>query len=518
MTGVKKAAFLLTATLLFVTIVAGRNPRDLRPGAVLARGQASGTRVVFVPAGGNLAAALEGVRAGDVVELEAGATDDGGFVLPAFDGDRPATLRTRGTLPDRRIGPQDLPRLATLRSTMGGVSPLTVPDGAHHWKIDGIAVTQTGGNVYGLLRLGSANGHASASMVPHHIEIDRLYAYVGDAVAERRGIQVNASDVVIRRSTVAGIKEAGADSQAIAGWDTPGRITIDDCDLEGAGENVMIGGADPSLANVIPTDITITNNDIRKPLAWRGQRWSVKNLLELKFARNVVIRNNRFDGNWPASQSGYSILFTPRNQNGRCKWCNVEDVLFERNVLRHAASGINILGSDDEAKPDQKPSTPAARITVRNNLLLIDGKTYQGDGRCYMVLAAPAQVTIDHNTCIADGTVLFVEAGGRGKATGFVFTNNVQLHNSYGIIGTGTASGSPTLAAFFDNPLVRNNVFGGGAGVPYPVSNQTVSTTMFLEQFANAAGGDYRVKAGSIWKGAGTDGKDLGADVGGPLR
>jgi hypothetical protein len=36
-------------------------------------------------------------------------------------------------------------------------------------------------------------------------------------------------------------------------------------------------------------------------------RWQVKNLLELKNARRVVIEDNTFERNWAQAQSGYAI-------------------------------------------------------------------------------------------------------------------------------------------------------------------------------------------------------------------
>lgn len=56
--------------------------------------------------------------------------------------------------------------------------------------------------------------------------------------------------------------------------------------------------------------------------------WAVKNLFELKNARRVTIEFHVFENNWANAQMGYAILFTPRNQNGGCNWCVVEDVTF----------------------------------------------------------------------------------------------------------------------------------------------------------------------------------------------
>ena len=40
-----------------------------------------------------------------------------------------------------------------------------------------------------------------------------------------------------------------------------------------------------------------------------GTLWSVKNLFELKNARNVLISGNIFENHWQESQPGYAIVF-----------------------------------------------------------------------------------------------------------------------------------------------------------------------------------------------------------------
>ena len=85
----------------------------------------------------------------------------------------------------------------------------------------------------------------------------------------------------ILNSDIRDIKDVGYDSQAIAGWNTPGPIVIRNNFLEAAGENILFGGADPNIPNVIPSDIVIENNLFTKDTAWRGRSWTVKNLFEL---------------------------------------------------------------------------------------------------------------------------------------------------------------------------------------------------------------------------------------------
>src|SRR5205823_1930446 len=93
-------------------------------------------------------------------------------------------------------------------------------------------------------------------------------------------------------------------------------------------------------------------------------RWLVKNLFELKNAQDVRVEGNVMENNWTDGQTGYAVLFTPRNQDGGCPWCVVQRVTFVNNIVRHAAGGINILGVDDIYS-----SLVTNNITVQNNLL-----------------------------------------------------------------------------------------------------------------------------------------------------
>src|SRR6185295_19787625 len=140
------------------------------------------------------------------------------------------------------------------------------------------------------------------------------------------------------------------------GWNGPGPFQIENNYLEAAGENLLFGGSDPSIPDLVPSDIEIKRNHFAKPLVWRmaqaghdAKAWTVKNLLELKNARRVLVDGNLFEHNWVQAQNGFAILFTVRNQNGRAPWSVVEDVTFSNNVLRGTAQGVNILGHDNNA-------------------------------------------------------------------------------------------------------------------------------------------------------------------------
>ena len=200
--------------------------------------------------------------------------------------------------------------------------------------------------------------------------------------------------------------------------------------------------------------------------------WQVKNVFELKNARHVVVEYNIFENNWQQAQPGHAILFTPRNQDGACPWCVVEDVTFQYNIVRHVSSGINLSGYD---WPNVSAQTN--NIRIRHNLFYdVDGDRYGGAGWFMLIGDGPRDITIDHNTIDHAGTTIAVRAWGGTTAsprqiTGFAFTNNAGRQNLYGINGAGYASGTSAISAYFPGGLVSGNWMQGAVASRYPAGN-----------------------------------------------
>src|SRR6185295_8394495 len=237
----------------------------------------------------------------------------------------------------------------------------------------------------------------------------------------------NGAAFAVMDSYISDIHEAGADSQALGSWNGSGPFKISNNYLEGSGENVMFGGADPSVSGLVPSDIEMTGNNFFKPEAWRSQSWTVKNLLELKNARRVFIAGNVFEQNWGSAQSGFAILLTPRNQNGGAPWSAVQDVTLTNNVVRNVGSGINILGSDDG-----HPSQQTRGVAIRNNLFTgIDGARWNSDGIFLQVLSGASDVVVEHATVQQTGNIISADGA---PTRGFVFRDNIAFHNTYGVV------------------------------------------------------------------------------------
>ena len=469
----------------------------------------TGGATIAVPAGGNLQAAIDNARPGDTITLAAGAVYAGNFVLPAKSGSSYITIRSAtadSLLPAEgvRIGPQYAGRLAKVQGGFAGMYAFATAPGAHHYRLQFLEIVNTYPHT-DIIKLGAQDStQSSLATVPHDLIIDRCYIH-GDAVnGQKRGIALNSAATTIVDSYISNIKSSQSDAQAIQGSNGPGPYLIANNYLEASGENVMFGGADPFIANLVPSDITLRQNYISKPVSWRGQAWTVKNLIELKNAQRVIIDGNLIENNWAAAQFGYAIVLTPRNQDGSAPWTIVQQVQFTNNIVRHVAGVFNVLGHDS---PNSSRGTNS--ITIRNNLFLDVSRANWGGAGTFLLTNGGDGIVVDHNTVFTDGTsAIWADDE---AVLGLTLTNNIIPDNIYGIKGSGTASGNATLARYYPGAQVHRNVFTGGNASTYPVDNFYPASVTAVG-FVDLAGGNYRLTAASPYANAATDGTAVGAN------
>jgi hypothetical protein len=477
-------------------------------------------QTIVVDSGGSFQAALDMAQPGDMISLRAGATFVGPFTLPVKSGTGWIIVRTSAPdaglpPPGVRITPAYASAMPKIVSADSGGAIVTAP-GAHHFRFIGVEFT-VASNVslnYGLVRLGEGTSvQNTLAKVPHHLIFDRVYVHGNPSVNLRRGFALNSAWTAVIDSHVSGAHEVGADSQAIAAWNGPGPFKIVNNYLEGAGENVLFGGADPTIVDLVPSDIEVRGNYMYKPLSWRiqdpgyaGIPWTVKNLFELKNARRVLVEGNVFENNWLHAQNGFAILFTPRNQDGSAPWSVVEDVTFVRNIVRHSGSAVNVLGSDDIQTSQQ-----TRRILIQGNLFEdVNSSRWGGSGRLFQMLRGINDIVIDHNTAFHSGEIIMAEGT---PHVGVVYRNNLTAHNTYGVGGNGTF-GNPllTLSTYFPGVVFLKNVLMGGDFGDYPPGNHFPVSWIDVG-FVDLARGDYRLSTTSPYRAAGTDGNDIGIDV-----
>jgi hypothetical protein len=405
------------------------------------------------------------------------------------------------------------------------VSPNTLPPistaaGAHNFRFAGIEITTTWASTsatnYVLVALEAPGGNTSLSQVPTDLVFDRCYVHGTPTGNVRRAILMNSARTAVVDSYLSDLHEVGNDSQALAAWNGPGPFKIVNNYLEGAGENILFGGVDPAIPNLVPSDIEIRRNYLFKPLSWMagsgsyaGIHWSVKNLFELKNAQRILIDGNVLENNWADAQNGYGVLFTPRNQDGAAPWSVVRDVTFTNNIVRHSGGGVNALGSDY-----LHPSQPTQRILIQNNLFDdISNNTWNGTGTFLQAVDGGSDIVVDHNTVLQSGNIITATySSALVPASSFVFTNNIVSNNQYGVFGDyGVGIGTTAISAYFPgSSFARNAIVGGGAS-SFP-DNNYFPASLAAVGFVDLANHNYALAPGTPYVRAGTDGKDVGVD------
>jgi Putative Ig domain/Bacterial Ig-like domain (group 2) len=524
-------------------------------------------KTISVSQSGDLQAALNNVSCGETIELQAGATFSGQFTLPAKACDdqhwiiirtsvSDSVLPSEGTritpcqagvpsLPGRPAfacsNPQRL--LATLSFSGAGSGPILFADGASHYRLIGLEITRAKGGkaLASLISVGSPSDH---------LVFDRVYVHGTPKDETRRGLFLSGStNVAVQNSYFSdfhcAVGGSCEDSQAIGGGSGSlpmGPYKITDNFLEAAGENVMFGGG-PATAT--PADIEIRRNHFFKPMIWMrgtpgfdGLVAIVKNHIELKNAQRVLLDSNVMENSWGGfTQKGFSIVVTPKNQDGRagnvCPLCRVTDVTIRNVMISHVGSAIvlaNAVSVSGGAPADGE------RYSVHDVIADdIDGDRYAGFGTFVQIstIAKPLlqHVSINHITAFPPHSFLNVGGPDSARMDDFTFTNSVLTSGTYPILSTG-AFGSNDCAhwgnlssviskCFIDYTFSHNAFLETSASYPpsaWPAGNFFYSNSSIeFVNYNGGNGGDYHLLPGSPGKGAATDGTDLGANVDGVL-
>jgi hypothetical protein len=500
-------AISLFAVIFTIQVLALALAGSQRPVRVLGTGTQA---TITVRLGDNLQAAIDEAHYGDTVVLEAGAT----FVGPLHLRNKGAgsggdadfiTIRTSDLSGISREGERINPPLQA-RSMPKIVSPnqqaaVTSDPQAHHYKFIGIefAPASNAKYVYNLIDLGQSD-YTSLTEFPHHLVFDRCYVHATGLNTARRGFALNSAETSIVNSYVSGFAGAGDETQAISGWNGPGPFHIVNNFLQAGAEVVLFGGSDPSITNLVPSDIEFRGNYLTRLNEWAGHA-TIKGTFELKNARRVRVEGNLIESEILTT----AMVLTPRNQNGKAPWSSVEDVEIVNNIVRHASTGINILGTDNEHQ-----SQELRRLRIANNLF-IDLTPDDPNNTAYFVqVEGTDSVLIEHNTVQQKGDML--RSYGRPPRT-FTFRDNVIQHNAYGIICLIEGG------RCFPSDTIKGNVMVDNLNVArqeslekkYPGGNYFPGS-LDAVGFVDYKSGNWRLASGSRYRGKATDGTDPGVN------
>ncbi len=518
-----------------------------------------------VAAGQNLAQALASASCGDVIQLQAGAAFSGNFVIPAKSCDDSHWIIIRTSAPDSSLPPEGTrltpcyagisglpgrPRLnctstanVLARIEFDGTAasgPITFSPGANHYRLIGLEVTRAPSpkTVYNLIQF---NGAAD------HVIFDRVWVHGTAQDETTRGILLGPSRYVAVVDSYFSdfhcIARSGSctDAQTMAGGlsDQPmGPYKIVNNFLEAAGENIIFGGG---AATATPADIEISRNHMFKPLTWMkgqngfvggttGNPFIVKNLFELKNAQRVLLDGNILEDSWGGfSQVGFGILLTPVDQSGHCPACQVTDVTIRYCSIRHVAAGLQI------ANALTGTGGQGQRYSIHDIVIDdIDNKKYAGPGEFAQLMVSPGKpilqdVTINHVTAFPPRTLFIIGTLPAAQMKNFIFTNNIVNAGIYPVWSSGNVGGATNCAAL-NVPITTFNscfspvTFAGNVIIDpptlalpekWPPGNffPESSDAVRFVNYNGGNGGNYQLQSSSRYKGKGTDGKDIGADV-----
>lgn len=499
---------------------------------------------------GELQRALDDSNPGDIIVLDAGSTYSGSFSAPAKSNPEHKWIYVQGSeLPavNKRVDPvRDAARMPKIVAT--GVAPgISVLPGASFYRFTGLEFYSTSTQgcdinhtprvncfTYFLLDM-PADGEKS---LPDSITVDRCYMHGSDAQDVRAAVVANGTNIAVIDSYISDIHQSTNDSQAIRAYRTPGPIRVVNNFLSSTTENLMFGGAGGADNPYIASDLEIRNNHFYKPESWATKgltlppaaQWSVKNLLEFKSARRVIVSGNVFENNWFAAQFGFAIVLTVRTSDSG-NLAVVDDITIENNLLTGVASGFNSLARDDQCKLLRFPlcnNQGEARLwKIANNLIQLRAADAPGGRRPLAFQLSPdlADVAFLHNTVVPAagtscwGSFFFTVPGGTRWPLTSSGTHNIWIMNNLlcrpptgdyggqGIAGLELYMGDPEP---LEKRFAGNVIFIPKDGQPasFPGSNRMVSSGI---RFADAANGDYELVLPKWTKT--TDGNAAGVDM-----
>jgi hypothetical protein len=519
-----------------------------------------------VKEGDNLQRAIDAATCGETLSLQAGAVYQGLIQMPDKQCDDAHWIVVRTNAPDASLPPEGTrltPCYAGVAALLGrpdfhcnapihvlarieftgkaGSGPIIFLRGASHYRFLGLEITRSDSDA-SVTALASTKEGAIAD----HIIFDRVWMH-GTAQGEtRRGVALKSmTSVAIIDSFLTdfhcvAVSGTCGDAQTITGGsgdDPGGPYKIVNNFLEASGENIIFGGGPGTIT---PADIEIRRNHLFKPMTWMegqpgfvggksGHPFIVKNHFELKNAQRVLFENNLLENVWGGfSQAGFSILLSPKNQNNQCPACRVTDITIRNIKISNVGSAFQIANALSDAGG---ASSGGERYSIHDVLIEgVHGKDYKGSGNFALIMSvAPPlhDVRIEHVTAFVPHFLISIQAA--QKMSGFTVANNLFSSDDPQL---GSAGGGPQNCAFrpeaqgpagvikscFEiSTFTRNFIIGGSN---WPSGNVTPKDANAAGLFGKPGAG-YRLcrqkdavcKKPSPAIAAGTDGRDMGADI-----
>lgn len=458
-----------------------------RQTGIIAGGMAmlvAGTITMFALLPGDLQSQINSAPCGSVIELEAGTTIPANITLPNKNCTEFITIQSSRAkeLPEgQRIDPvTQAPLLVTLESTVNAEPVINTATDAHHYKFIGVRIkTQSAAVfVYDLVRFATGS---------HHLSLDRSWVEGNPNQDTQRGVTLNCADCQVINSHITNIRGKGMDTQAVCGWNGTLRAQIINNYLEATGENVMMGGADSSSEAMIPRNIEIRRNTIAKLIEWKGNGYTIKNLIEFKSCIDCTIDGNVLENNWGnEGQAGAAVVITVRNQDCHAPWSTIQNGSFTNNIVRNSVGVFNFLGKDNEAEPtyieNGKPKcgdVGESFGSVRGNAFLVANNVFDKITGSFITINGFYSVTVENNTDLQTCVEGCNTATFYGEPSqNYIHRNNVHDEKAYGLAGD---AGKP-MSFYAPNGVITGNVVAHPYS-PWPAGNESVAALTITSDY-----------------------------------
>jgi len=258
----------------------------------------------------------------------------------------------------------------------------------------------------------------------------------------------------------------------------------------------------------------------------------------LKSGIRVLFEANLMENCWGGfTQTGFSIMLTPKNQSGNlCPKCAVTDVTLRYNRIRNVGG---VIGVANAYSANEGAAADGGRYSIHD--LLVDGvhdRDWRGHGE-FAVVSSNAEllhdVAIDHVTAFVTGPLFYVGNKTGQKIPNFSVTNSLLMPGGrqpeFSSVGGGPANcahGAQRLGAegvlaacFVDYRFEKNIIIGEKGGWPKGTIVVSSPQAAGVRDYQNGVSKDARLchanapgcTKASPGASAGTDGKDIGADV-----
>jgi len=280
----------------------------------------------------------------------------------------------------------------------------------------------------------------------------------------------------------------------------------------------------------------------------------------MKIGARALFEGNVIENTWFSSQGGACFIVAPKNQssgpNGTAPTALTNDFTYRYNYCYNNGYGIGIFAAMDNGC-NSCQSQGANRISIHDNVigdnLNLGNLTSVSTGDAIEILATNdstgrglnkvQNVNISHNTFVKAIRSLFLFGGptGNSQIVNLTHQNNVWPYGTYGFVAVGnsgdcesTSNGSfynalnlcVTTWTWDHNALFNWNTGNGGStlGRNWPTNGSGLGNffytgtsgpgfTNYGTGNSNFNPGNYAITNGSPLHNAGSDGKDLGADI-----